>query len=72
LDPRIPPDNNGSERAIRNIKVKTKVSGQFKSFKGAEYYANIRTIIDTSRKQNINEFESLIKISNGNSIFSED
>ena len=30
-DLRIPPDNNGSERAIRNIKVKQKISGQFKT-----------------------------------------
>jgi len=69
LNPKIPPDNNGSERAIRNIKIKTKVSGQFKSLEGAENYANIRTIIDTSRKQNINEFHSLVEISNGNNIF---
>ncbi len=69
LDPEIPPDNNGSERAIRNIKVKNKVSGQFKSFEGAECYSNIRTIIDTSRKQNLNEFQSLVELSNGNSIF---
>jgi len=37
-DNNIPPDNNASERAIRNVKVKQKISGFFKSFKGAEHY----------------------------------
>lgn len=32
----MPPDNNGSERAIRNIKVITKVSTQFGTFYGAQ------------------------------------
>jgi transposase len=59
LDPNIPPDNNSSERAIRNIKTKIKVSGQFKSDQGAQDYATIRSIIDTARKQKINEFEAL-------------
>ncbi len=36
LYPNIPPDNNGSERAIRNLKVKLKVSQQFKSPQGAK------------------------------------
>lgn len=49
-NPLVPPDNNASERAIRNIKVKTKISGQFKSAKGAQYYAVIRSIIDTCIK----------------------
>ncbi|MCK5679092.1 MAG: transposase, partial [Flavobacteriaceae bacterium] len=69
LDENIPPDNNGSERAIRNIKVKQKVSGQFKSLDGANNYANIRSIIDTSRKRGVNEFEALVSICGGNSLF---
>jgi len=69
LDKDIPPDNNGSERAIRNIKVKQKVSGQFKSLDGAENYANIRSIIDTARKRGLNEFSSLVSIYGGNSLF---
>jgi len=39
LYPNIPPDNNASERAIRNLKVKLKVSQQFKSSQGAQDYA---------------------------------
>jgi transposase len=48
--PEVPPDNNGSERAIRNVKVKQKVSGQFKTQRGAEIYAIIRSVTDTCIK----------------------
>ncbi|HIP41726.1 MAG TPA: hypothetical protein EYG90_04325 [Campylobacterales bacterium] len=65
----MPPDNNGSERAIRNVKVKLKVSGQFKSFQGAKDYASLRSIIDTSRKRGFNEFNSLIRVISGGEIF---
>jgi transposase len=47
----IPPDNNTSEQAIRNIKVKQKVSGQFKS--GQNAFCVIRSVIDTLRKRNV-------------------
>jgi hypothetical protein len=47
----IPPDNNGSERAIRNIKVKQKVSGQFKS--GQNAFCVIRSVIDTILKRGV-------------------
>jgi len=69
LHPNIPPDNNGSERAIRNVKVKLKVSGQFKTIQGAEDYATLRSIIDTSRKRGLNEFSSLMGIVRGDSVF---
>ncbi len=50
----VPPDNNGSERAIRNFKVKQKVSGFFKTSKGAENYAILRSVCDTAIKNNQN------------------
>lgn len=62
--PSIPPDNNASERAIRNVKVKQKVSGFFKSFKGAKNYAVIRSCIDTAIKQGQNPWEYLCQIAN--------
>ena len=58
----VPPDNNGSERAIRNVKVKQKISGQFKSFTGAESFAILRSIIDTAIKNNLNPLHSLSQI----------
>ncbi len=48
--PKVPPDNNGSERAIRNVKVKHKISGQFKSWKGVENFLVLRSITDTALK----------------------
>ena len=60
LYPDVPPDNNASERAIRNIKVKLKVSGQFKSEQGAKDYATLRSVVDTARKRGMNEFEVII------------
>lgn len=58
----VPADNNGSERAMRNVKVKQKISGQFKSFQGAEAFAILRSIIDTAIKNNLNPLDTLSKI----------
>lgn len=60
--PKVPPDNNGSERAIRNLKVKQKISGQFKSDEGADGYAILRSIIDTTIKSGQNVLNALALI----------
>ena len=60
--PDLPPDNNGSERAIRNIKVKQKISGQFKSFAGAMNFSMLRSITDTAIKNNQNVLAALFTI----------
>ena len=57
--PKVPPDNNGSERAIRNVKVKQKISGQFKSWKGVENFMVLRSITDTVLKNDQNVLRAL-------------
>ena len=58
----VPCDNNASERAIRNIKVKQKISGQFKTEKAARNFAVIRSVIDTTIKNGMRVVEALALI----------
>jgi len=62
--PKVPPDNNGSERAVRNVKVKTKISGLFRTEEGATRFAIIRSVIDTTIKNTNNVFEALTLLNN--------
>ncbi len=69
--PEVPPDNNGSERAIRNAKVKMKISNQFKSFGFASHYAIIRSVIDTTIRNSKNVFYALSYLANQELITAE-
>ena len=61
---KVPPDSNGSERAIRNAKVKMKVSNQFKALDSANRFAVLRSIIDTIIKNSQNVWVGLSLLNN--------
>ena len=52
-DPDIPYHNNGSEQGIRIAKIKHKISGCFRSKRGAYRYAVLLSLIETCKKQNL-------------------
>ena len=56
----VPADNNASERAIRNVKVKQKVSALFKS--GQQDFCAIRSVIDTAIKRGKNILITLFDV----------
>ena len=58
-DPAVPSHNNDSEKAIRNVKVKQKVSGQFKTMFAAENFAILRSIIETAIKNDQDVLQAL-------------
>lgn len=62
LDFDIPFTNNLSERNLRGIKTKMKVSGQFQNIERAQDYAKIRSYIETCRLYGVNEYEALTRL----------
>jgi len=64
-DWRIPPDNNGSERDIRMIKLRQKVSGCLRTLTGAEQFCAIRSYLSTAAKHSRNLFETLVLLAEG-------
>ena len=58
----VPFDNNLSERDLRHVKVKQKISGYFNSFNGIKNYLNVKSIIGTLKKQGKNFYKEIFNI----------
>ncbi len=64
-DFRAPPDNNGSERDIRMVKLRQKVSGCLRTFTGARQFCAIRSYLSTATKHGLGAFDALVMLTKG-------
>ena len=62
----VPFDNNLSERDIRMMKLRLKISGTFRNKLGADMFCRIRGYISTAKKQGINVLDAIEDLWAGN------
>ena len=55
----VPPTNNGSERDIRPSTIFRKVTNGFRSEWGGEFYAAVRSTLNTGRRQGLSAFQAI-------------
>ena len=60
----VPYDNNASERGVRKIKIKQKISGCFRTNEGADIFAMIHSIAETAKKNNKSKFNAILAVIN--------
>jgi transposase len=55
----VPPTNNSSEQALRWSVVFRKVTHGFRSDWGAALFAQVRSLVNTARRQGISAFKAI-------------
>jgi len=65
-NPRVPHTNNGSERDVRPVKLRLKVSGCLRTMTGAEAFCRLRSYLSTARKQGQSAFAVMRMLHDGN------
>ncbi|WOB42318.1 IS66 family transposase [Thermoleptolyngbya oregonensis NK1-22] len=58
-DEAIPPTNNASEQALRWSVIFRKVTNGFRSDWGAELFAQVRSLVNTAKRQGISAFDAI-------------
>ena len=61
-EPHVPYDNNASERGVRKIKIKQKVSGCFRTNSGADDFAKLHSIAETAMKNGNSKFNAILAV----------
>jgi transposase len=62
----VPFDNNQSERDLRMMKLRQKISGTFRNFNALVAFCRIRGYVSTARKNGVNALDALRRVFLGN------
>jgi len=66
--PNVPPGNNGSERELRSTATYRKVTAGFRSNWGADFFADVRSVIGTAQRRGIDTYQAILAVLRSGSV----